>query len=191
VLCVINYFAVNAEFTISGCVGSLAWFWLLKLTSGVVPSVVELLIGSCWWILLWLECSHIQIVVDGFQILGNNIDSVEGWLLLVCLDAVFSEEDLIHVIHRESGLVFVWEQLSIIFRCSCPENLSKNEFVLGVHCVINGIGKGIFRVPSSLLLRWPVWFDAIGSVIFVWGCWKAFLNKRKISWDSCLVCGPN
>jgi hypothetical protein len=120
-LSVIQDFAVDTEFTVSGSVGTLvlhrfvvAVASVVALSPGLISVVVALLLLVEWLLLLlWplqTESSHIRVCVSGIVTLiilhSVNIDS--GGLSFVLLNSVLCEEHLIGII--DGNLVWsLWE----------------------------------------------------------------------------------
>jgi hypothetical protein len=99
-------------------------------------------------------------------------------LAFVLFYSVLLEEGLVGVVNSQSGLIFVRQEFSYIFRSSSFENLSKKEFVVGFDMVIGLLCKGVLGVVASQKLSQSVQFDSVGSVIFVQNVEK-FLQSRE------------
>ena len=79
---------------------------------------------------------------------------------------------------RELGLVLVYKQPSDIFQCRCLQHIYQEEFVVGVDRIFDGGGEGVLQTASTWLLDRPVWFDSMGSVVFLRAL-KIFSRQEK------------
>ena len=177
-LCVVEYFAVDTKFTISGGIVALILgrsvvvvvSSVIVLSSGRISPVAVLLLAELLLLwMLWPECSHIGIHVGCLRVLTvlDSMNCERRRLTFVLFNSVLREEGLVGLIHREPGLILVRKQFANIFRSSSLENLCEQKLVVSFYGIIRILHERILRVVTIHKLSGPVWFDSVRGKVFV------------------------